>query len=433
MAVEDTYNWTLKTLTSQTWSAERFKKWKGNNRTFEPALQRFLYLNDECFRFLSISGRVKGENYQSALELSASNYIGAIPLLRPDSGTDFGVLSVVGRYGEHPEELISLIQDHIRPEYNYEWPLRIKPLISPPIFMECGMFIDKYLRVCQSNWNKFSNVLQRSPRIYGSTQWDEYAIRIAVDPMERGQFVSKRNILSGNHLERHYLNYVCNLAIEILSGNYVPEPFKTEYGEKIVFLRTRLNKEASKKADQLIIHSSDSLLVKETKRLGNLILENRSGANYAWRMDYSEFFERFVQYILGETAKRRNFSIVANRRHSIRGAHPNWGLSYLEPDIVLTSSEKTIIADAKYKSHIYNWNENTDDLYQAYRHDLHQVLAYTSLYKDCSTAFLIYPFNSFRKEKIEVVGSHPVDVFLIGISLQRDSLDETINFLAELL
>ena len=58
---------------------------------------------------------------------------------------------------------------------------------------------------------------------------------------------------------------------------------------------------------------SDPAIIKSLKEAANKILQNVSSTNCAWRMDYAEFFERYVQYICKRVALRKAAHFVANR------------------------------------------------------------------------------------------------------------------------
>jgi len=69
-----------------------------------------------------------------------------------------------------------------------------------------------------------------------------------------------------------------------------------------------------------------------------------------------------------------------------------------------------MIVDAKYKAHLAEldesgWEGFTDEVRDAHRADLHQVLAYASLYDaDSVTAVLIYPLRQTTWESIRQQG-----------------------------
>ena len=74
-------------------------------------------------------------------------------------------------------------------------------------------------------------------------------------------------------------------------------------------------------------------------------------------------------------------------------------LGHLVPDIVIHRGQEVHVVDAKYKSHLVeidetDWRRMETEVRDAHRADLHQVLAYASLYEAQEvTATLAYPLR----------------------------------------
>lgn len=74
-------------------------------------------------------------------------------------------------------------------------------------------------------------------------------------------------------------------------------------------------------------------------------------------------------------------------------------MTHLIPDIVVRWGGRVQIVEAKYKAHFADidakgWRRIGEDARQAHRADLHQVLAYASLYDaEQITATLVYPLR----------------------------------------
>jgi 5-methylcytosine-specific restriction endonuclease McrBC regulatory subunit McrC len=74
-------------------------------------------------------------------------------------------------------------------------------------------------------------------------------------------------------------------------------------------------------------------------------------------------------------------------------------LGHLVPDVAVVRGRKVWIVDAKYKSHFAEidergWRRMADEIRESHRADLHQVLAYASLFDgDEITATLAYPLR----------------------------------------
>lgn len=74
-------------------------------------------------------------------------------------------------------------------------------------------------------------------------------------------------------------------------------------------------------------------------------------------------------------------------------------LGHLVPDIVVRRGKSVQVVDAKYKAHLAEveesgWRQFEDETREAHRADLHQILAYASLYEANEvTATLVYPLR----------------------------------------
>ena len=183
---------------------------------------------------------------------------------------------------------------------------------------------------------------------------------------------------------------------------------------------------------------SDPYIIKQLKDLANIILSNKTNEKLAWRMDYAEFFERYVQYLLGGVARKKGAREIDNPHYGISStSRPAWGLSYLEPDLILQKEDDQYVIDAKYKSHIFNWDDETEDLKDTFRHDFHQILAYCS-FNNMRTkkAMLVYPFSEFVSRRLRINSSlthSDAYVYLVGIPLEKAKIRETQEKLSELI
>ena len=189
---------------------------------------------------------------------------------------------------------------------------------------------------------------------------------------------------------------------------------------------------------EFLPHTSDPKAVKEAKTIANCILQNKRTFKRSWRIDYSVFFERYVQYLFGEISKSTGWKAVCNPQYPISGKRPTWGLHYLEPDLVLQKDETQYVLDAKYKSHMYNWSDaGSDNLKDTFRHDLHQILAYCSFNQmTTKKAFLVYPFADFSCHRLHLgspLSRSEADVCLVGVPLSKNKLAEVKMELSQLI
>lgn len=429
----------LPTLSSVTWTSDKLKqncKWR--DRSMESVMQRFVTLNQKNLSYLGISACVESVNGKPVIKLTTSKFIGAIPIISPMNGKFVGDLIVTGRFGEDAGELITLLDHSVKPEYSDKLQLVQGSQMTPPIFIECCKFIETYEQAEKYKWRKFSNEVRTSRQPSGSTQWSEYALRKSCNPMEFSVFHNKCNILTTDHPEWQQLNYVLHLAIGELESKRTPLRIRSVYSSQIGRIKIKLRDKHYYSTNKIKIHTSDPYIIKQLKQLANRILNNNTNEKLAWRMDYAEFFERYVQYLLCDISKKKGAVEINNPHYSIRfSKRPLWGLNYLEPDIIVQKGEEQIVVDAKYKSHLFNWNKDSEELKDTFRHDLHQLLAYCSLSgMNKKQALLVYPFNDFICHQMTVNSSliaSEVQIFMVGVPLEKNRIEDVKSKLNEII
>lgn len=420
----------ISTLSTVYWSSDKLKhSWKWSDRSMESVMQRFIDLNQKNLSYLGIVSSIETINGKPSIKLTSSKYIGAIPIISPMNGKAVGDLVVTGRFGENVGELITMLDSSIKPEYSDEFYLVQNSQITPPIFIECCKYIDTYLEAERLKWQKFTNVIKTEHLPSASTLWNEYAQRNAINPLEFSFFKNKCNILTVNHPEWTQLNYVLKIAIREIESTRSPIRTRSIYANRIAHLKIHLREKTIHPTDAIKKHMSDPLVIKRLKELADIILNNRSNEKLAWRMDYAEFFERYVQYLIGTVAKKKGAQEINNPHYGISVKHHSqWSLRYLEPDLVLQKKDKQIVIDAKYKSHIFNWDEDSKELRDTFRHDFHQILAYCSM-NSMSTklGMLVYPYSDYACHKMKI--SSPIThseaiVYLVGIPLEKKRMED---------
>ena len=124
----------------------------------------------------------------------------------------------------------------------------------------------------------------------------------------------------------------------------------------------------------------------------------------SWQLSLELLWERYVEAKVREEVGREGGEIGVGRLgQTVFPLH--WStatarsLTHLVPDIVIRRGRSVRIVDAKYKAHFaeldeHAWTRLTDEIRDAHRADIHQILAYASLYDaDEVTASLIYPLR----------------------------------------
>jgi len=428
----------LPTLSTIYWTADKLKQsWKWRDRSMEQVMQRFIDLNKKNLDYLGITAIIENSEGKPALKLTTSKYIGAIPIISPMNGKAVGDLVVAGRFGENVGELLTLLDSAIKPDYSDHFKLVLDTQMTPPIFIECCKYIDLYIEADRFKWRKFTNEVKEQHQPAGSTLWGDYALRIARNPLEFNNYKNKCNTLTLDHDEWNQLNYVLTLAIAELESVQVPIKTRSVYASRISQLKMKLRGNRCEETKEVRPKMSDPHIIKQLKYIANIILNNKTNEKLAWRMDYAEFFERYVQFLFDTVAKKKGARSINNPHYVIRMPNkPLWTLSYLEPDLILQKANEQYVIDAKYKSHVFNWNDESNELKDTFRHDFHQVLAYCSLNNsETKNAMLIYPYTDFFSKKMTVISpvTHSeVSVHIVGIPLDKNKIDNITNEISNL-
>lgn len=416
--------------------AELNKEWGCDKRYGMDALQRFLFINQRALDYLDVSAEIEVVGNDPYLKLRTSQYAGSVPMMSPKDGKPCGDLCIGGRFGEDVSELLSVVGDSLLPEYNDVLPPLSTSMLEPPLYSECCNFIDKFLEVEKARWHKFDVVEMVEQIPTSGTRWDIYAMN-SHDPSRVFCYPNRTNKLRSLHKEFCQMLSVLQICFYELKKPQTPMRSRIAYANKIERLGAKYDESLSEVLPmEFMEHASDPMAVKEAKRIANIILQNKRTQKRAWRIDYSEFFERYVQYVFGEVAKISAAKAICNAHYTVSGDRPVWALHYLEPDLVLQKDGTQYVLDAKYKSHMFNVKEAGEDLRDTFRHDLHQILAYCS-FNDMSTkkAILVYPFTDFAFRVMHI--SSPLthsdaQIYLVGIPLKKSMIEEVKEKIKEI-
>jgi 5-methylcytosine-specific restriction endonuclease McrBC regulatory subunit McrC len=124
----------------------------------------------------------------------------------------------------------------------------------------------------------------------------------------------------------------------------------------------------------------------------------------AWSLPLPDLWEHYVEALIRRETSLVGGSVRVGRKREtvfpIEWSDPSHrSLGHLVPDIVVFHARSVHVVDAKYKAHLaeldeQGWQRFTDDTRESHRADIHQVLAYASLYSaDEISASLVYPLR----------------------------------------
>jgi hypothetical protein len=416
------------------------KKWfkSADKRVIGQYLQKFIDYNSEQFKFLGVEPYIVGSDQSTALSFRSSGFIGSIPLRASDTGKQIGDFVVMPRFTgrdrfEDYIEILNLLGTEISPEVIDSLPLASGKNFRPPLYLEAVKFISSLETLTMRPWRKFDNIEKVSNQPIGQVNWTKY-INSEYKVENRLKFPARINVLSEFHSEYAKIRYVFDICKgELLSAN-TPQRIKNTLRNKLNFLEERLYHHKPKATKKINIRFSDSPTVKSCKEQANKILNFNLVDSTAWRVDFSDVFEKFIQHIFKGVGKEIGGRLYSNFKfHSRTTKHYSWELKHIEPDAIFQKDNALVFIDAKYKSNLYNKFDESEVLKADHRHDLHQIMAYSSFSKtDFKYGFLCYPSSQIEIKSIQFkngINEVTNTVLILGVPLKKDSINETKRLL----
>lgn len=411
------------------------KKWfkKADKRIIGQYLQKFIDYNSELFKYLGVQPIIIGTDQNTSLFFRTSEFIGSIPLRSSDNGKQIGDFVVTPRFSgqnryEDYIEILNLLGSQISPDVIDSLPLISGRNFRPPLYLEAIKYIGLLEQLTKKSWRKFDNIEKNRQNPSGQVDWNKYALNEA-KVENRVIYPSRVNVLNQFHNEYSEIRYVFDLCKKELNSPNTPFKIKSTIKPRLISLEEKLYHHKPKNTNQITIRYSDSPLVKESKKVANKILNKDLTSSTAWRVDFSEVFEKFVQHIFSEVSKETGGHLFDNYRFKSKATKRfTWQLNHLEPDAILQKGNIIIFIDAKYKSNMYNKFDQSDKLKEDHRHDLHQILAYSSFEKSSSkNGFLCYPSDTTEIEMISYqnnINETINNIYLCGIKFKIDGIKE---------
>jgi hypothetical protein len=411
------------------------KKWfkSADKRIIGQYLQKFIDYNTKQFKFLGVQPYIIGSDQSTALTFRSSGFIGSIPLRASDTGKQIGDFVVMPRFTgrdrfEDYIEILNLLGTEISPKVIDSLPLASGKNFRPPLYLEAVKFITALEKLTMRPWRKFDNMEKVSSQPSGQINWTKY-INNEYKVENIIKFPTRTNVLSEYHTEYSEIRYVFDICkSELLSAN-TPQRIKNTLRNKLSFLEERLYYHKPKATNKIIIKFSDSPSVKFCKEQANRILNFNFVDSTAWRVDFSDVFEKFIQYIFKETAKEIGGRLYSNFKfHSRTSKHYSWELKHIEPDAIFQKENVLVFIDAKYKSNLYNKYDQSELLKEDHRRDLHQIMAYSSFSKtDFKFGFLCYPSNQIELKSIHYengINETANTILILGVPLKKESVND---------
>ena len=416
------------------------KKWfkSADKRIIGQYLQKFIDYNSSQFKFIGVQPFIIGSDQNTSLTFRSSSFIGTIPLRASDTGKQIGDFVVMPRFTgrdrfEDYIEILNLLGTEISPEFIDSLPLASGKNFRPPLYLEAVKFIASLEALLLRPWRKFDNIEKISSQPSGQINWNKY-INNEYKIENRLRFPTRKNILSEFHSEYAELRYVFDICKNELLSSNTPQRIKNTIRTKLNFIEEKLYYHKPKVTNNISVKSSDNPTEKKCKEQANKILNFNLVDSTAWRVDFSDVFEKFVRYIFKEVAKVTGAKLFANFKfHSKTSKHYSWELKHIEPDAIYQKENFLVFIDAKYKSNLYNKFDNSEILKDDHRHDLHQIMAYSSFSKtNIKFGFLCYPSDKIEIKEINyknAINETTNTILIFGIPLRKDDINEAKKLL----
>lgn len=380
-----------------------------------PFVDSFLRMNEQALTRLDISHTVRSSDAGVQLLLCPGGHAGAIPLRSAQTGHVAGGFLVEPRFGWAGVGRVLMATGWAAAPEILDFPLvpgsgrEVPPwVLAGPVLQR----LDELLRTLRRGYHTEERVLQK-PR--GQIVWNRYV----AESLSRGRWahlpcrfpdlsidpVLRRMVRWALERVRHDLAAVGggDIVARVLVALADTLLDRVRDALPLVPSRSQLQRFAS--GDRL----TEASLRRGLEALGWIADERGLGGGremdgLAWAAPLDSLWESYV-----EAAMRREASlqggVVRVGRASETLVPLDWtdpshrSMGHLLPDIVITYRARVDVVDAKYKAHLaeldeQGWRAFTKDAREAHRADVHQILAYASLFDAPEVrAILVYPLR----------------------------------------
>lgn len=349
------------------------------------------------------------------LQLVPGGTIGAVPLRAPNTEQIAGGVVVLPRFGwDGMGQMLHQIGWAASPQ------ILASPLVpgsarEVPSWVLAGPILRRIADLLREVRRGFymREEIRQAPR--GQILWQRYCL----EQLPRGQFhqlpcrfpdLEVDRVLRGFlrwGLERVHSTLMPHITVDMLARRLSEEAHGLLTTVRDIPARVPDRKtmsilmQGTTLPSQALLHGLEALgwIVDERGLAGLSELDGLS-----WAMPMHELFERWVEHLVRRWAYRIGGEVASGRKSEtvfpIQWSRPSSGsLSSLVPDIVVRVGDRVAIFDAKYKGHFEEldetrWVQLRNELQSEHRHDVHQVLAYASLFEAQEiTAALVYPMS----------------------------------------
>jgi len=380
-----------------------------------PYAESFLRLNDQALRLLCVSPEVTGGASGVVVRFVPGECAGAVPLRSCVNGKVAGGLLVKPRFGwSGVGHVLQETGWHASPQLP-EMPMVPGSARSVPPWVLAGPVLSRLEGLLKTLSPGYRHIEETTSKPRGRILWSDYVSK-SLTCGQWHQLPCRYPDLDTDPVLRQYIRWTLERLKRDLSLVGVGDPVALS----LVGVACRLLDSLSDvtplmpRRDELDRRLGGSRLANQWLRYGIeaiawVVDERGLGGGserdgLSWVLPLARLWEDYVESVYRrEVAQYGGVLKVGRLRETVFPLE--WSdathrtLGHLMPDMVIHKGNSVQIVDAKYKAHLSeidesDWRQFSSELRDAHRADLHQVLAYASLFEaDEVTATLVYPLR----------------------------------------
>ena len=396
------------------------------DRSWNNQAQNFIAANRPQLTALSVEAQLIADSDIIGLALRPGGVVGAVPLHAPDTRKIMGGVLVRPRFGWNGiGPLLDSVGWSAQPQI-LDFPLvpgsarEVPPwVLAGPVLNHLAALVKDLRRGFQTQED-----IRQTPR--GKILWQRYV----GSQMTRGAYQRLPCRFPDLCVDLELRGYI-RWGIEAVRRSLAPYSLVdvvarrlSDHAQELLFeLKDAPARPPNRQMLDSLLHGTGPVsnkLALGLQALGWVVDERGLGGRsetdgLAWALPMHELFERWVEHVVRSWAW--GFGGAVRTAHGqqtllpIEWRRPGHGsLTSLIPDIVVRCADHVYVIDAKYKGHFQElddtrWLALAEELREQHRHDIHQVLAYTSLFEAKTiTAVLVYPMHPGTWQKLTATG-----------------------------
>ena len=396
----------------------------GRDRGWGGQADAFLRFNEAAFRELSLEPALNAGREGPALHLIPAGRAGAIPLRSPQTGQVVAGVVVKPRFGwSGVGSVLGEIGWHAAPRF-CELPLVPGSGREVPPWVIAGPVISRLsemLAGLRRGYEEQEAVLTK-PR--GRILWQAFSKCLAAG---RWQAIPCRfSELGRDSRLRSHVRWALetvDLGLRtVAASDRVAGALRNLIGILLDGLEDVAPVRPSASLTNVAGTLDSGVLTRGLEALGWVADERGLGGGreldgMAWTLELDRLWESYVETLLSRECAMSGESILVGRKGQnsfpIMWDRGGSTLRQLVPDFVLRRGQTLRIVDAKYKAHFAEidesgWRRLSDEIRDAHRADVHQVLAYAALYEAKEIQVeLVYPL---RRSTFDALHARGLDV-----------------------